>query len=262
MSPSPLLTVSNVSLMFGGVRALNDVSLEVQPGEITALIGPNGAGKSSLLNCISGLYRPTQGSIQFHSARGSQEITTTPTHQIAALGIARTFQTPALYPGLSTLDNILTARHIHMRQGLLSGLLYVGPARREEEAHRARAEEILGFLDLKHLANTPAGALSYGHRKQVDLGRALALEPELLLVDEPMAGLHQEERETLTRYLLELHFGRKVPIILVEHDIQLVMEIADHVVVLDFGSKIADGPAEEVQRDAAVIAAYLGEETH
>jgi len=252
----PHLLTQNVSLAFGGTQAINNVSFKVYRGEILAVIGPNGAGKTSLVNCISGFYRPQEGSILFEE----HEITRTPTHQIAQLGIARTFQNLALYTGLSTLDNLMAARHIHMRSGMLQSLLYWGPAHREDIKHRHTVEEIIDFLEIEHIRKAMVGALPHGLRKRVELGRALALEPRLLLLDEPMTGMNLEEKEDMARFILDIHELRGVTILLIEHDMGLVMDIAHRIVALDFGQKIAEGTPEEIANHPEVIRAYLGQE--
>jgi branched-chain amino acid transport system ATP-binding protein len=252
---TPTLTIEALSKRFGGVAAVRNVSLDAPKGSITSIIGPNGAGKTSLLNMISGFYRPSEGRITFEGL----DITRHRPNQIAALGIARTFQNIALFGGLTVLDNILLGRHVHMRAGVLKSMIYWGLAAREEIAHRARCEEIIEFLRLQDIRKQPASALPYGLRKRVELGRALAVEPRLLLLDEPMGGMNQEEKENMARFILDVNQEWGVTMLLIEHDMGVVMDISDQVVVLDSGQRIAVGRPADVQANPAVIAAYLGE---
>lgn len=249
------LHVQNVSLNFGGIKALQAVDFEVQSGEIYAVIGPNGAGKTSLINSINGFYKPQRGRIIFDG----RDISHTPPYKRAALGISRTFQNIALYTHATVLDNLMAARHIHMKSNMLTGALFWGPAQREEIAHRRRVEQIIDFLELEHIRKSVVGGLSYGLRKRVELGRALALEPTLLLLDEPMAGMNIEEKEDMARYILDIHELQGTTIMLIEHDIGLVMDISQHIAVIDFGVKIGEGSPAEIRQNEAVIAAYLGE---
>ena len=249
-----LLSVENISLAFGGVKALTDISFEVAEHEIRAIIGPNGAGKSSMLNCINGVYRPQQGRIRFDG----QVFGRMDPHRAASMGIARTFQNIALFKGMSVLDNLMTGRNLRMRTPLLLQALYVGPNRREELVHREKVERIIDFLQIESVRKTPVGRLPYGVQKRVELGRALAAEPRLLLLDEPMAGMNLEEKQDMCRFILDVNDEFGTTIVLIEHDMGVVMDISDRVVVLDYGRKIGDGPPAEVRASQAVIDAYLG----
>jgi branched-chain amino acid transport system ATP-binding protein len=249
-----MLEVRNVSLAFGGVRALSAVSFDVRDGEVRAIIGPNGAGKSSMLNVINGVYQPQEGEIVFKGLARRQMRP----HVAARAGIARTFQNIALFKGMSVLDNIMTGRNLKMRVGLVWQCLWYGPARREEIEHRRKVEEIIDFLQIEHIRKTPVGKLPYGLQKRVELGRALAAEPELLLLDEPMAGMNVEEKQDMCRFILDVNDEFGTTIVLIEHDMGVVMDISDRVVVLDYGRKIADGTPQMVKSDQAVIDAYLG----
>ena len=249
-----LLDVDNISISFGGVKALDGVSFDVREHEILAIIGPNGAGKSSMLTCINGFYHPQEGMITFKGNPRHQMRT----HQAAAQGIARTFQNIALFKGMSTLDNIMTGRNLKMKKNLLWQALYFGPALTEELEHRTKVEEIIDFLEIEAIRKTPVGKLPYGLQKRVELGRALAAEPDLLLLDEPMAGMNHEEKEDMCRFILDVNDEFGTTIVLIEHDMSVVMDISDRVVVLDYGRKIAEGSPDEVRANQDVINAYLG----
>jgi branched-chain amino acid transport system ATP-binding protein len=263
------IRIDHLSLSFGGVKALTDISIDIKEQEILAIIGPNGAGKTCVLNCLNGFYKPQQGEIYFDG----QRITRIRPDRAARMGLARTFQNIELYSGLSTLDNIMAARHVLMKQNFLSSALYFGPAHNEEIKHRKVVEDIIDFLEIEPIRKTTVGSLPYGMRKRVELGRALALEPRVLLLDEPMAGMNLEEKEDIARFIIDIFEGQGATypdtpvlrdgvncIVLVEHDMGVVMDIADRIVVLNFGKKIAEGTPEEIRANPEVIAAYLGDE--
>ncbi|MFC1910212.1 ABC transporter ATP-binding protein [Chloroflexota bacterium] len=263
------IKIDNLSLSFGGVNALQDINIDVRENEILAIIGPNGAGKTCVLNCINGFYKPQKGEIYFEDRR----ITRIRPDKAAQMGLARTFQNIELFTGLSSLDNIMAARHVLMKQNFLESALYFGPAHKEEINHRKTAEAIIDFLEIESIRKSVVGMLPYGMRKRVELGRALALEPKVLLLDEPMAGMNLEEKEDIARFIIDIFEGQgdtypDAPvlrdgvrtILLVEHDMGVVMDIADRIVVLDFGKKIAEGTPEEIRTNQQVIAAYLGKE--
>ncbi|WP_449219799.1 ABC transporter ATP-binding protein [Tistrella mobilis] len=254
---TPLLEVKDVSLRFGGVRALTEVSFHVRPGELFSIIGPNGAGKTSMLNCVSGRYTPTEGRILFE---GRDVTGLSPNHR-AALGIGRTFQNLALFGHMSVLDNIMVGRHHLLKNNILTGSLYwLGGARREELEHRRAVEDIIDFLEIPHVRRATAGQLSYGLRKRVELARAIALRPKLLLLDEPMAGMNLEEKEDMARFIIDLSEEWGMTIIMIEHDMGVVADISHRIMVLDFGRKLAEGSAEDVLNDEHVKKAYLGED--
>ena len=249
-----ILDIQNISLRFGGVKALTDISFNVREHEIRSIIGPNGAGKSSMLNCINGVYTPSEGKITF---RG-QTFSNMNSRQVAEMGIARTFQNLALFKGMSVIDNIMSGRNLKIKSNLLMQALRIGPALKEEIAHREFVEHIIDFLEIQAYRKTPVGQLPYGVQKRVDLGRALAMEPKVLLLDEPMAGMNVEEKQDMCRFILDVNDEFGTTIVLIEHDMGVVMDISDRVVVLDYGKKIGDGAPDEVRNNEDVIRAYLG----
>jgi branched-chain amino acid transport system ATP-binding protein len=249
-----ILDVQNISLRFGGVKALSDISFDVREHEMRAIIGPNGAGKSSMLNCINGVYSPQEGSITFRGRKFSHMNS----RQVAEMGVARTFQSLALFKGMSVLDNIMSGRNLRMKSNLFQQAIRWGAAEREECAHREFVEKIIDFLEIQAYRKTPVGRLPYGLQKRVDLGRALAMEPQVLLLDEPMAGMNVEEKQDMSRFILDVNDEYGTTIVLIEHDMGVVMDISDRIVVLDYGKKIGDGAPHEVRENPDVISAYLG----
>ncbi len=258
------LKVEDIQLNFGGLTALLDVSFEVRQGEILAIIGPNGAGKTSLLNCISGLYHPQRGKISFfkadeNGAVSEREVTRMKPHEIAQLGIARSFQNIELFRHMTVLDNLLSGCHVHMKSGLLQSMFYIGPAQREQIKFRRFVEDVIDLLEIEAHRGKTVGSLSYGLQKRVEMGRALAMRPSILLLDEPMAGMNSEEKEDMARFILDINEEHGVTTILIEHDMGVVMDISDRIVVLNFGQKIGEGTPAEVRNNEAVVQAYLGE---
>jgi ABC-type branched-chain amino acid transport systems, ATPase component len=249
-----VLEVKNITLRFGGVTAIKDISFDIKEGEVRAIIGPNGAGKSSMLNVINGFYHPQEGEIYFHGERRKPM----KPYEIARQGIARTFQNIALFKGMSTLDNIMTGRFIHMKSSMAAQMFWTGPAEKEEVANREIVEKVIDFLEIQAIRKKPVGSLPYGLQKRVELGRALAAQPKLLLLDEPMAGMNVEEKEDMSRFILDVNDEFGTTIALIEHDMGVVMDISDRVVVLDYGRKIGDGTPDVVRNDQTVIDAYLG----
>ena len=259
MNPGAL-HVENVTLRFGGLAALSEVSLDVNPGELCAVIGPNGAGKTSLLNCISGLYRPQSGTIRFvDRAGGEHELTRKKPHHMATLGVARSFQNLELFRHLTVLENLMLGRHAHMKGGVFSSGLYWGSQQREEIRERRVVEDLIDFLEIERVREKAVASLPYGLQKRVELGRALAMDPTLLLLDEPMAGMNTEEKEDMARFILDVHEEKGVAVVLIEHDMGVVMDLAERITVLDFGRRLAEGTPDAIRKDSHVLRAYLGE---
>jgi branched-chain amino acid transport system ATP-binding protein len=257
------MEIADVTLRFGGVRALDDVSFKVAQGDIHAIIGPNGAGKTSLLNCVSGLYRPQMGKITLHLEGGAtRELTRTAPSRIARLGVARTFQNIELFRNMTVLENLMLGRHVHMKHSLFRSFAWFGPAQRQEIRERELVEEVIDLLEIQAVRTRTVGALAYGFQKRVELGRALCLQPSVLLLDEPMAGMNAEEKEDMARFILDVNELAGVTTVLIEHDMGVIMDISDRVSVLDFGRCIADGAPDDVGADQAVRDAYLGQEAH
>jgi len=250
------LAISDVTLSFGGLKALSGVSLDIQPGLITSIIGPNGAGKTSLLNCISGFYHPTSGDIYY----GDHKLNKASPHQVSNMGIARAFQNIELFGGMTVLDNLMLARHQKLRYSILHAMVYFGKASREESKNRQYVEEVIDFMELEPYRKHPVGSLSYGIQKRVEVARALTLAPQLLLLDEPMAGMNIEEKEDMVRFVMDIQKERHITVVLVEHDLGVVMDISDYVCVLDFGEVIGDGKPDDVAENQKVVEAYIGEE--
>ena len=262
MHQPPLLELKSLTLRFGGVTALAGLGMEVREGELLALIGPNGAGKTSVLNCVSGLYRPQEGSIILAGRDGARHrLHRLAPHRIAALGVARTFQNIELFKHMTVLDNLMLGRHMHMKGGVLGGGFYLGRQRRREIEHRRYVEEVIDFMNLEPLRSAVVGSLAYGNQRLVEMARALALDPRVLLLDEPTAGMNAEEKESMARFILDVREERGVTVLVIDHDIDVIMDISDRVVVLDFGRRIARGSPERVRNDPAVIDAYLGART-
>lgn len=261
LNPGDLqLKIENIHLHFGGVAAISGVSLEVNQNEIVSIIGPNGAGKTSLLNCISGLYHPQEGKITFYNHGKSHELTSMRPHKIAEAGVARSFQNIELFKHMTALENLMLGRHIHLKTSVFSNAFYWGRTQKEEIAHREYIEDVIDLLEIQAIRKQPVGALAYGLQKRVELGRALALQPAVLVIDEPMAGMNVEEKEDMARFILDVNEEHGVSILLIEHDMGVVMGISDRIAVLDFGMKIADGVPDEIQRNPDVLRAYLGEQ--